>query len=106
MNNKNEITLQEINRSNYRQIFALQVKEAQKRYYPRSNEYSVGEASFYEDSWYRAICLGDRPVGFVMLSLISEKGEYFAWRFMIDQQHQRKGYGTRAMSLIVDFVKT
>ncbi|HEX2037208.1 MAG TPA: GNAT family N-acetyltransferase [Chloroflexota bacterium] len=29
-------------------------------------------------------------------------GEYELWRFLIDQRHQRKGYGRRAMAMLLD----
>lgn len=29
-------------------------------------------------------------------------GEYELWRFLIDHRHQRKGYGRRAMALLLD----
>ena len=41
-----------------------------------------------------------------MLSDQPDKGEYFLWRFMVDAQHQGKGYERRALELLIDYVKT
>jgi RimJ/RimL family protein N-acetyltransferase len=32
-------------------------------------------------------------------------GEYELWRFLIDHRHQRKGYGRRAMALLLDLLR-
>ena len=34
------------------------------------------------------------------------KNSYYIWRFMIDKRYQRNGYGTAAMKLAIDFVRT
>ncbi len=34
-----------------------------------------------------------------------EKQEYFLWRFMVAAEHQRKGYGRRALDLLVEHVR-
>ena len=34
------------------------------------------------------------------------KNNYSIWRFMIDKQYQRKGYGRTAIKLALDFIKT
>lgn len=41
-----------------------------------------------------------------MLSDQPDKGEYFLRHFMVDDQHQGKGYGRRALELLIDYVKT
>ena len=62
----------------------------------------IGYNDPYGEAWYRAIYLGEEPVGFVMLeddSLLDpmpEKPEVGVWRFMVDAKHQRTTYGTNA----------
>jgi diamine N-acetyltransferase len=61
----------------------------------------------------RAICKldvrpdqrGDEPVGFVMLYADTEKPEYVLWRFMIAAEAQGKGFGRRALDLVVEHVR-
>jgi diamine N-acetyltransferase len=42
------------------------------------------------------------PVGFVMLSVTPEKDEHFIWRFLVGAGFQGRGYGRRAMALVLD----
>ena len=48
----------------------------------------------------------EEPVGFVMLHEDTEEPEYFLWRFMIAAEHQGKGYGRRALDLVVEHVRS
>jgi diamine N-acetyltransferase len=65
--------------------------------------------------WYRAVYDDDTPVGFVMISDGSTPenmknpellGPYFLWRLLVDQHHQKHGYGAAALSLVVDHLRT
>jgi diamine N-acetyltransferase len=58
----------------------------------------------------RGIYCGNTPVEFMMLAdPVSGDGEfngfYFLWRLMIDKKYQGKGYGTKALILIMDYVR-
>jgi diamine N-acetyltransferase len=61
--------------------------------------------------WYRAIYVGDRPVGFVMLSwnVTPEPpriiGPWFLWKLLIDERHQGRRYGREAVRLVADIVR-
>jgi len=99
------VSLREITRETVYQILALKVSKEQERFIA-SNERSIAEAYFAEDAWFRAIYADETPVGFVMLSDIPEKAEYYLWRFMIDARYQGKGYGSRALELVIQHVKT
>ena len=61
--------------------------------------------------WYRAIYADDQPVGFVMLSwnVTPEPpriiGPWFLWKLLIDERHQRRGYGREAVMLVADIVR-
>lgn len=55
-----------------------------------------------------AICADGVPVGFVMISDEVEGPGYipqYLWRLMVDQHHQRRGYGTAALDLIVAYFR-
>ena len=100
------VTLREITKDNLRDILRLQVAPHQQQFVA-SNAVSIAEAHFEpEVAWFRAIYAGDVPVGFLMLEDDAVQQEYFLWRFMIDQQHQRRGYGQRALELLFAYVKT
>ena len=100
------VTLREITAATLRPILELEVGADQKVHYPRSNAYSIAEAHFAPDAWFRGIYAGETPVGFVLLSLIPERAEYFLWRLMIDRRYQRQGYGRQAMRIVIDYVRT
>jgi len=86
-------------------VMALEVSEKQKKVHPRSNAHSIAEGHYPPDDdpvWMRAIYAGEKPVGFVMTSEAREEGEYAIWRIMVDENHQGKGYGSRAIGLLLD----
>ena len=70
------------------------------------NSVSIAQAHFSDKAWFRAIYANETPVGFIMLYDDSDKGEYFLWRLMIAEPHQKKGFGERAIGLLADHVKT
>ena len=99
------ITLQEITADTIRSILKLNVAENQKNYVA-PNAVSVSQAYFDKKAWFRAIYNDDTPVGFVMLSIDTEKPEYWLWRFMVDHNYQKRGFGYHAMELVIKHVRT
>ena len=99
------ISLREITQETVNAILNLRVAKAQEQFVA-SNAVSIAQAHFSQEAWFRAIYADETPVGFLMLSDQPDKGEYFLWRFMVDAQHQGKGYGNRALELLIDYVKT
>jgi diamine N-acetyltransferase len=71
-----------------------------------SNAESIAEAYFSKEAWFRAVYADETPVGFVMLHDDPREHRYYLWRFMIAGGHQGKGYGRRAMELLIEHVKT
>ena len=99
------VSLREITQETVNSILNLCVAQEQEQFVA-SNAVSIAQAHFSEEAWFRAIYADDTPVGFLMLSDQPDKGEYYLWRFMVDVQHQGKGYGRRALELLIDHVKT
>jgi diamine N-acetyltransferase len=105
-----QVTLRAITAETVRAVTKLSVTEYQNRFVA-PNAVSLAQALFTPEAWYRAIYLGEEPVGFVMLedeSLLEPMPESPAvgvWRFMIDAKHQRKGVGRAAMLLIIEHVR-
>lgn len=98
-----EVSLREITGDTVRDICRLQVGPGQDRFVA-PNAVSIAQAHFEPRAWFRAICAGEEPVGFIMLYEDQDKPEYFLWRLMIAAEHQRKGYGWRALELLVERV--
>ena len=99
-----DVTLREITADDLGRILNLVVSPGQEQLVATTAK-SIAQAHYYDDAWFRAVYAGDQAVGFLMLSLMPEKAEYFVWRMLIDGVHQRKGYGRRAMELAIEHVR-
>jgi diamine N-acetyltransferase len=113
MDDLGPVSLREVTDANRRAVEALSVTADQANYVA-SNAESLVEAAETPDArpWYRAIYAGDVLVGFVMISdgipapFTEYLGPYFLWRLMIDTRWQGRGYGTAALDLVVEHVRT
>ena len=113
------LKLEKITGKNVWDILKLRVSEEQKSFVA-GNDISIIEAYtaitgnghafpfvIYED---------DMPIGFLMIGFGTDDywddapaiaaGNYNLWRFMIDKDHQKKGYGKEALRLALDFIRT
>jgi diamine N-acetyltransferase len=106
-----EIALRQITDENRDVVCALRVNHSQERFVSSVVE-SLEEAAATPQAapWYRAVYADEEPVGFVMLSWDVTPapgilGPYFLWRLLIDEHHQRRGFGREALVQIVDLVR-
>jgi len=105
------VNLREIAPENRDAVCALHVAPEQEQFVCGVTESIEEAAATAEGSpWYRAIYAGDLPVGFVMLSWNVTPGPgilgpWFLWRLLIDEAHQRRGYGRAALAQIVGTVR-
>ncbi len=101
------VSLREITAETVRDICRLSdTLVPPRKYMVAPNAVSIAQAYFEERAWFRAIYAGEIPVGFVMLYDDAEGQEYFLWRLMIAGPHHGKGFGRRAMELLIDHVRT
>jgi diamine N-acetyltransferase len=106
------VTLREITDENREAVLALRVAPEQEQFVS-SVRASLAEAAASPQAkpWYRAVYADDEPVGFVMLSWNVEPqppdriGPWFLWKLLIDERHQRRGYGSAVMQQIVELVR-
>ena len=108
-----KIKLEPINDQNREAVLALSVREDQP--FVASNKTSLRQ---YEETEAEApgvarpfaIYADDTLVGFCMFAFDPEAEDeddrYWLWRFMIDKEHQGKGYGKEALKLALDFIRT
>ena len=107
------VQLRVVGYDNLTDVLGLRVTEAQSEFVEGVRG-SLAEAEMTPDArpWYRVIYADDVPVGFVMISdgippgnpeLI---GPYYLWRLLIDVKHQGRGYGSRALDLVCEYVRT
>jgi diamine N-acetyltransferase len=99
-----KVTLRKITGKTVRAICNLGVSEQQKGFVA-PNAVSIAQAYFAKTAWFRAIYAEETPVGFVMLAEVPKQGKHYLWRFMIDAKYQGKGYGRRALDLVIKHVK-
>ena len=108
-----KVTLKRITRRNLGAVLRLKVKPKQE-FLVATNAKSIAQAHFYREAWYRAIYLGNTPIGFVLLVDTTLKYKYikqknpalYIWRLMIDGKYQGKGYGREAVELVINHLKT
>ena len=116
---QNMIRLGKMNGKNVWDALKLKVSDEQKNFVA-SNEISIIEAYIaITGNGYAfpfVIYDEDVPVGFLMIGFSAHnywedapkvaKGNYNLWRLMVDENYQGKGYGTKAVALALDFIKT
>ena len=100
-----DVTLKPVDDDNVQAVIDLSVAEDQINFVA-PNVKSLAQAFATTKVWVRAVYAGDEAVGFVMLSDDDEKQRYYLWRFMIDAQHQGRGFGKQAMALTHDYVRS
>ncbi|MBL8965908.1 MAG: GNAT family N-acetyltransferase [Spirochaetaceae bacterium] len=92
------IDFRKIDEDNFDECVGLSVREDQR--FVASNLRSLAQAWLNPEALPRAIYVENVMVGFVMYLVDSGGGKLYLWRFMIDQRHQGKGYGTAALGLL------
>ncbi len=107
--NSPRVSLRPITDSNRAEVEALRVSPAQEQFVSGVAD-SLQEA--IDDpggrAIYWAVYAGETPVGFVMISDEVDGPDYipqFLWKLLIDERHQRKGYGTATLDLIVEYFR-
>lgn len=66
--------------------------------------YSLAQAYVYKTAFPFAIYADKKAVGFIMLGYYEERKQYTLWKFLIDENHQNKGYGRKALQLAVNYL--
>lgn len=98
-----EITLRPVDGTNWYAVTQLSVSE-QQRSFVASNAFSLAQAAYTPQACPLAIYAGEQPVGFLLYACDTDFDPpmWGLWRLMIDQAHQRKGYGRRALVLLLE----
>jgi diamine N-acetyltransferase len=99
------VELREVTGETVRAICRLTVAPHQESFVA-PNAVSIAEAYFHPTAWFRAIYADGEPVGFLMLDDDAATPLYTLWRLMIAEQFQGRGYGTRAIELLIDYVRS
>ncbi len=99
------ITLKEINADNFETCIELRVRDDQP--YVASNVYSIAQSKVYPEGTIKAIYKDETMVGFLLFGRNDEPKDEHPWliRFMIDKDHQGKGYGKKALALTLELME-
>lgn len=99
------ISLKSIDQSNWEDCIQLKPKQEQEGFIA-SNLYSIAESKFLPHMKIKAIYCGEMLIGFAMYGIDSDDGNYWIYRFMIDEQFQGRGHGKSAMKLIIEDIQS
>ena len=110
------ITLREITKDTVRAVSLVDVGPG-KDGLVAPNAFSIAQATFHPEAWFRAVCADDVAVGFAMMEDWSQvtdrepekfEGEPYValWRFMNDHRFQKFGFGAQAMRLLIAHART
>jgi diamine N-acetyltransferase len=106
------VVLRPITDQNRDEVVALRIAPFQEGYVSGVAD-SLDEARETPEGnpWCRAVYADDQPVGFVMLSWDVAPdppriiGPWFLWKLLIDERHQRRGYGRETVRLVAGIVR-
>lgn len=96
------INFKEIDKSNYNICINLKVGDHQKDYVA-SNAISLVQAFYEEELYPIGIYNDEEMVGFILYDYDKELEGWSFSRFMIDINHQNKGYGSKALEKFLEF---
>ena len=100
------ITLRAITEENFIDAFNLKLAPGQERFVSHPVR-SLAQAYIYREQCQPfGIYEGDTMVGYVMVIYDYDIPEYDIWHMMIDESYQRRGYGSAALDLVLDYIKT
>lgn len=99
------ICLRPVSEENFLDVFRLQLGDGQDAYVSHPIR-SLAQAYVYRAQCQPfAICDGALVVGYVMVIYDHDIPEYDIWHMMIDASRQRRGYGRKAMQLVLDYIR-
>ncbi|NEU25648.1 GNAT family N-acetyltransferase [Paenibacillus polymyxa] len=102
--NPNIITLKAVDKRNWEECVELEPSLEQQRFMV-SNLYSIAECQFLDGFVSKAIYNDDVLIGFTMFGKDPDDGNYWVYRFMIDERFQGQGHGYNAMLLVIDEIR-
>lgn len=99
-----DITIKPITKENWEEAANLRLLPDQVDFIT-PNVFSIAESKFYPELIPCAIYAGSEMVGFLMYCRDPEDNQYWLYRFMIDERHQRNGYGRSALLQLIEIIR-
>src|SRR5690606_5335572 len=63
------------------------------------------QLNFLDNFYAKGIYLKDEMIGFTLYGIDEDEQQYWIYRMMIDKKFQGKGYGKKAIQLIIDDIR-
>lgn len=98
------LRLVDIDSKNFWEVIELKVSKEQEEFVA-SNVFSIAQSKVQPECIPMGIYDDDTPIGFLMYCIDADDKEYWVYRLMIDTKYQSKGYGRKAMELLMDKIK-
>lgn len=100
------VELKKIDENNFLDAFNLKMSKDQEKFVS-SPIRSLAQAYVYRNQCQPfGIYDGDKMVGYVMVIYDYDIPEYDIWHMLIDASYQGKGYGSKALDKILEYIKT
>ena len=103
---KYNISLRQITEDNFMEAFHLKLANGQERFVSHPIR-SLAQAYVYRNQCQPfGIYKDDTMIGYVMVIYDYDIPEYNIWHMMIDESNQGQGYGSIALDLTIEYIKT
>ena len=100
------VELRAITEENFLDAFNLKLAPGQEPFVSHPIR-SLAQAYVYRNQCQPfGICAEDTMVGYVMVIYDYDIPEYDIWHMMIDGSKQGQGYGSAALDLVIDYIRT
>jgi diamine N-acetyltransferase len=101
-----EVTLRNIDESNFLECLKLKLAEGQEKYVSNPTR-SLAQAYVYRRQCTPfGIYCGDVMVGYVLVLYDYDEEAYNIWHFMIDSDLQGLGFGKAAVGKVLEYIST
>ena len=98
--------LRKITEDNFLDAFHLQLAPGQEQFVSHPVR-SLAQAYVYREQCQPfGIYADGKMVGYVMVIYDYDVPEYDIWHMMIDESAQGRGYGSAALDLVIDYIRT
>lgn len=101
-----EVFLKRVDESNFIECFNLKLGKGQEKFVSHPIRSLAQAYVYYNQCTPFAIYKDNVVIGYVMVIYDYDEENYNIWHMMIDEKYQNKGYGTKAVELCLDYIKT
>ena len=100
------VKIRPITEENFLDAFRLALAPGQEEFVSHPIR-SLAQAYVYRDQCQPfGIYAADHMVGYVMVIYDQDVPEYDIWHMMIDKEEQGRGYGSKALDEVLDYIRT